>query len=112
MPSVRSTLVASAALLSLFGSSEARALGKAGKAPAAAEASSKYEKLPAWIKATMSAKHIVPTAAPLDKRAQVGATCYGDAFSMAFDMEPAITPACSALIGIPVVTTTTTMTTG
>jgi len=104
MPSIRSTIAASACLLSLFCPSEAR-VAKFTHPKDVAE-------LPRWIKEIL-VKNSLLAGNALDRRQQKHATCQvNDPMIQEFAAVPAFTPFCSSFLGLPNVTTSITVTSG
>jgi hypothetical protein len=103
MPSIRSTITASAILLSLFGTSDARVAKFTHPKDVA--------QLPRWIKEVL-VKNALLAGNALDKRQQADMTCYNDTLLQEFAAMPAFTPFCSTMLAIPAVTTSVTVSSG
>lgn len=110
MPSIRSSLAASALFLSLLTPTDAL-VARAGKAQHTKAAVASVSALPKWIK-DLLVKDAILSGSVLDKRQQPGATCAGDALFTDFGSMPAATAYCSEALGIPIVTVTSTLATG
>jgi len=109
MPSIRSSIAASAIFLSLLAPTDALVARAAKGVPHKAAAAS-VSALPQWIKEIL-VKDDILSGNVLDKRQQPG-FCAGDDLYTDFGSMPAATPYCSSVLGIPMVTVTSTVVTG
>ena len=110
MPSIRSSLAASALFLSLLVPTDAL-VARAAKGSQSMAAVASVSALPQWIKDILAKNDILPDDV-LDKRQQDGSFCIGDALFTDFGSQPAATAYCSEALGIPKVTVTSTVSTG
>jgi len=110
MPSIRSSLAASALFLSLLVPTDAL-VARAGKGHHHKSAVASYSALPQWIKDIL-VKDAINSGNVLARRQQEDSFCAGDALYTDFGSQPAATAYCSAALGIPMVTVTSTLTTG
>jgi hypothetical protein len=112
MPSIRSTITASAFILSLISGSDARvAKVAANKVYTPAQASQAVAELPQWMKEALVKSNVL-SGDMLSKRQQPGATCFNDTIFMGLTEQPAITPYCSSLLMLPVATSVSTVSSG
>lgn len=110
MPSIRSSLAASALFLSLLAPADAL-VARAAKGVHYKAAVASVSALPQWIKEILIKDEIL-SGDILDKRQQAGAFCAGDNLYTDFGSQPGATAYCSSKLRIPMVTVTSTVVTG